>query len=227
MKISELAWLSVKRAVGDMGQSISYDEFCSQAKRQDAYLSNSIDRVFSDINAFFGRLVQLEKIPARIEGFDLKGKKGEELRIPFSSLLFKPNVIKAVFQFTDSGDYVNLPWSVFQNSIKLKYVKYDDRDVYVQYRLSMPSFRYEEILPLKKGESDSDVIDDNIDLYEKYGIMEEAMPLCIDFVDSLQNRDSDASLANNLMIQTESRMNGLNTHETLYLPNKVRSVFRL
>ena len=48
MRISELAWLSVKRAVGDMGQSISYKEFCAQTKRQDTYLSNSIDRVFSN-----------------------------------------------------------------------------------------------------------------------------------------------------------------------------------
>lgn len=226
MRISELAWLSVKRAVGDMGQSISYKEFCAQTKRQDAYLSNSIDRVFSDINAFFGRLVQLEKIPARIEGFDLSGKSGKELSIPFSSLSFKPNVIKAVFQFTDDGDYVNLPWSVFQNSAKIKFLKYDDREVYVQYRLSMPSFRYEDILPLEENE-DGTATDRNIDLYETYGIMEEAMPLCIDFVDSLQNRDSDASLANNLMIQTESRMSGLNTHETLYLPKAVRKVFKL
>ena len=131
-----------------------------------------------------------------------------------------------MFQFTDSGDYVNLPWSVFQNSIKLKYVRYDDREVYVQYRLSMPSFKYEDLLPLEENEDGTET-DNNIDLYETYGIMEEAMPLCIDFVDSLQNRDSDSSLANNLMIQTESRISGLNTHETLYLPKSVRKVFKL
>lgn len=226
MKLSKLAYLAIKRAVGDVGKNMSYSDFCAGKLADDAYLYDSSDRVFSDINAFFGRLVQLEKIPARIEGFDLSGKAKDSLSIPFSSLSFKPNVIKAVFQFTDSGDYVNLPWMVFQNAVKLKYVEYGDRDVYVQYRISLPSFDMSDIEPLTE-DSEGNVTDGNFDLYDRYGIMEEAMPLCIDYVDSMQNKDSDASLSNNLMIKTESRMSGLNTHETLYLPNKVKKARRI
>lgn len=231
MRLSELAFLSVKRAVGDMGNSMSYDDFCKGEAAKDAYVSNSVDRVFSDINAFMGRLVQLEKIPARIEGFDVSGSKdGNGLYIPFSELSFTPNAVKAVFQFTDSGDYVSLPWSVFQNGIKVRYAVYGDREAYVQYRLSLPSFRYSDIVPLKEETDDEGnvtTVDENIDLYETYGIMEEAMPLCMDYVDSLQNRDSDASSSNNLMIQTESRISGLCTHETLYLPKSVRRKIRI
>lgn len=227
MRLSELAYLAVKRAVGDMGKTMSYEDFCKGEAATDTYLSNSVDRVFSDINAFFGRLVQLERIPARIEGFDVSGrKKGNGVLIPFADLSFTPNVIKAVFQFRDDSDYVSLRWSVFQNGILIRETAYDDREVYVQYRLSMPSFRYSDVVGLEE-DSEGNVIDNNIDLYERYGIMEEAMPLCIDYVDSLQNRDSDASLANNLMIQTESRINGLSTHETLYLPKAVRRKIRI
>lgn len=227
MKLSELAYLSVKRAVGDMGKSMSYGDFCRGDAATDTYLSNSVDRVFSDINAFMGRLVQLEKIPARIEGFDVSGREmGNGVLIPFSDLSFTPNVIKSAFQLKDDGDYVSLRWSVFQNGVMVRDLAYDDRQVYVQYRISLPSFRYSDITQLE-SDSDGNVTDRNFDLYERYGIMEEAMPLCIDYVDSLQNRDSDASLANNLMIQTESRINGLNTHETLYLPKTVRRKFRI
>lgn len=227
MKLSKLAFLSVKRAVGDIGNEMSYREFCAGTAAKDAYVANSVDRVFSDINAFFGRLVQLERIPARIEGFDLSAKSDEGLCVPFSSLAFRPNVIKAVFQFTDAGDYVNLEWSVFQNGVKIKSLAYDDgRKTYVQYRLSMPSFSYSDIVAITDDEEGNEV-DGNIDLYDEYGIMEEAMPLCMDYVDSLQNRDSDASSSNNLMIQTESRITGLSTHETLYLPKSVRRKIRI
>lgn len=227
MKLSELAYLSVRRAVGDMGKEMSYERFCSGEATEDTYVSNSVARVFSDINAFFGRLVQMEKIPARIEGFTLtdEDKTDGFHLIPFSKLEFKPNVIKAVFQFKDDGSYVNLKWDTFQNGIRLPSVPYDGKRAYVQYRLSMPSFSYSDIKPLSTEEAE--VVDTNMDLYDVYGIMEEAMPLCMDFVDAMQNRDSDIAASNNLMVQTESRINGLSTHETLYLPNKVRRKFGL
>lgn len=228
MLLSKLAYLSVRRAVGDMGRTMSYSDFCEGKAEDDTYLSSSVGRVFSDINAFFGRLVQMEKIPAVIEGFDLSGKEGSpnplNYSIELSELSFKPNIIKAVMQFREDGSWVNLQWSVFQKSIRIRKLAYDDRMVYVQYRLSLPSFSYEDIVPLETDEQGM-VVDKNIDLYERYGIMEEAMPLCIDYVDAMQNRDSDIAASNNLMIQTESRMNGLNTHETLYLPNRVKRVF--
>lgn len=210
-----------------MGKSMSYGDFCKGNAATDAYLSNSVDRVFSDINAFMGRLVQLEKIPARIEGFDVSGReRGSGIFVPFSDLSFIPNIIKSAFQFRDDGDYVSLRWSVFQNGVLIRDIAYGDRQIFIQYRISLPSFRYSDIVQLE-SDSDGNISDKNFDLRERYGIMEEAMPLCIDYVDSLQNRDSDASLANNLMIQTESRINGLNTHETLYFPKSVRRKFRI
>lgn len=227
MYLSELAYECVRMSSGDVGSSLGYADFCDGKAQGDSYLSSSAGRVFGDINAFFGLAVQMEKLPARCEGFDLSGKGPDGLAIPLSGLSFKPNVVKAVFQYANGNDYVSIPWEIADGKIRIGCLPYrDGRKVWVEYRISLPMFSFSDIVPLTDN-GDGTVTDGNIELSDVYGIPNEIYPICVTYVSALQNMESNQALAVLQKRDAESYLQAVKTYETLHLPKSVRKVHRI
>lgn len=220
MTIGELAYECLKFSAGDTAFSLSFDDFCNGVQKDDDYLSYSYGRIFVDINAFFGILQQAEKVPLKQQAFNA-GDLEEGNEIPISSLKLKPYQIKNVFQFSNGSDWVNLDWTKTESeekgkTIRIEGARYKDRPVFVEYRPQVQYFRQSDVKPLKNGE------DVSVDLSEEYGISPEVYPICIDYVASRQNMESNQQLSVLQKRDAEAYINALGVDETPHNPSCIR-----
>lgn len=240
MKLSKLIYLCVKSATDLGDDAFTYLSFITGEAASDPDYSSSINRTIGDVNAFFQRLVSLEKIPALVEIANT-----DDGFINTKKLRVKPSKVISVFQKVGNG-YVTLEWRAEGRGYLSITSRYDlNRPVYIQYRPQVPYFTESDLPNVAVTESEdgypiyaykgnlygfgmeldeSDLLEaveeDDIDLDDAYGIGEQLTPLAMQWCRAFQN-DLDVAQGRAQMVDTESRIADVQVDEVLYVQDMV------
>lgn len=235
MKLSYLIYLSAKAAADYGDASFTYESYMSGEAQKDEDYASFIDKALTEVNAFLQRVSTLNKVPAVVESFTLT--KGQyQIAFPNS----KGRVI-TVFQYrNDQSNYDVLSYSHLGNAIFLrKPFRNEEGDtVWVQYRPKIEWYREADIIPIEATEYDGSIQylsngeyydsfteaeeANEVDLTEEYGLSNEILALCVDWVKARLMDSRTEGQAKE--IEVESRINDVTLDEVLITPYKVRRI---
>ena len=202
MLLSKLVFLCVKNVIYLDDSSFNYPGFCKGDFDNDNNYSTAINNVFSPLNEAISRLQDLDKIPYVVG----EVQPNEERIVDLSSLEKKPRRIVGLAVTDQFGNYKKLAFTMFGKDklrIKSSYSTFSTK-FYVEYQEHIETFSSFNIVPLEE-----DGTDNNIDLFETYGIDEAMSNYIMEYVQGKLQEPIAPELANMHLTRAESYFNNL------------------
>lgn len=235
MRLSRLIYECVKASTALHEVSFSFDEFMACLKEDgdrhttlwsSQEYSRSFDRSFRDINAFFLRLMELDDI---LPDFTVDVSEnivlGEDKEYHLDLSSYPINNIRTLFQYGYRHSKQYVLFDDFGEELILH--GYDEsRPVYLTYSVAIPRFSRADLNPYTLTD-DEEEVDENIDLTEQYHIPEKVFALCIDFVQAKQKDDYEPAVASAMMIEVESKLQGLRKENTGPFDDHIEVTFKI
>jgi|LAHS01.1.fsa_nt_gb hypothetical protein len=224
MLLSKLVYQSIIASdlLGD--GALSYDDLLKGIGSHNNDYARAINLAFVPLNEYFQRLSNLDQIRYAVEDVGLISS--DSLYIPLANLKNECKKVVSVFQYLEDGDYRTISYRLEGNQIRITGSWLLDKDVHVQYAINMPMFSYSDIpsITINSDESETTVGDD-VDLYSKYGITNNACSHAIEWVQGKLMEDSAPELANLHINHVESYLSGLDPVNIAFNQQRIEAKF--
>ena len=223
MLLSKLVFLSVKNVIYLNDPSFNYDGFCAGDFDNDIDYATNINNVFSPLNEAIARLQDLERIPYLVD----EVQPSADRIIDLSTLTRKPRRIVGVAVVDRYGNYVKLAFSPFgKNKIRINsaYSTIFNK-IFVEYAENIPVFSKNDIVETKIV--DDEVVDNNIDLFEQYGIDDAMSNYVMEYVQGKLLEPLAPDLANMHVTRAEAYFNNLSIAKKNFPQQVTQSKYRM
>ena len=201
MLLSKLVFLAVKNVIYLNDTSFNYEDFCAGDFDNDIDYATNINNVFSPLNEAISRLSDLDRIPYLCDEVTPSADRIVEL----SALSKKPRRIVGVAVVDRNGNYRKLAFTMFgRNQLRIK-TPYSTvfNKFFVEYVENIPTFSKSDIVELSNG------VDNNIDLYDEFGIDEAMANYIMEYVQGKLLEPLAPDLANMHVTRAEAYFNNL------------------
>lgn len=196
MKLSELVYLAVKKAIYYDDNSFTYESFIQHKFDGDPDYATNINNVFSPLNMAISELSDLERIPYIVDKVNI-----ENNAFSLSSLSKKVKEIVAIAYIDQyTGEIVPVPYHKFGNAIRL--TRPVNGDVYVEYKQLIPYLgignenNYEYIYSPLNNDGTRTLLSSHDVEMEDYGINDHMCTKIMEFIKGELNEGVASDLGN-------------------------------
>lgn len=221
MLLSKLVFLSVKNVIYLDDTSFNYEGFINGDFDNDVDYATNINNVFSPLNEAIGRLSDLERIPYIVEEVLVE----PDLTIDLSKCERKVRRVINVAQVGVDGSYRKLGHVMFGKG-KVRITSHFStffNKIFIEYKENIPSFSRMDIVPLEED----GIVDNNIDLFEEYGIDEQMSNYIMEYVQGKLLEPLAPELANMHITRAEAYFNNIGTVQSSFPQASTEHKYRI
>ena len=224
MELSKLVFLSVKNVIYLNDPAFNYVDFIKGDFNNNLDYATNINNVFSPLNEAISRLSDLERIPYIVEEVEVSNDCTVDLR----QCEKKIRQVVGLAQVGDDGSYRKLAFRQFgKDKIRIvsNFSTFKNR-FYIEYKENIPTFSNLNLMEVTYDEN-SDLVDNNIDLFEEYGIDEAMSNYIIEYVQGRLLEPLAPELANMHITRAEAYFNNLDIAKKSFPQQSVEKKYRV
>jgi hypothetical protein len=223
MKLSKLAYLCIKNVVYFDDSSFTYEEFLKGTFKDSPDYSVNINNVYTPLNEAIARLSDLERIPYRIEEFEVNNNF-----IDLTNRTGKPQIkeVLGVAKMTSMGTFRKVEHRKFGiDKLFVSDLFSPLKKVFVEYKEDIPTFNDSYIPTYDYSISDFDYSKDKE--MREYGITDSMCNYIIEYVSGRLQEPINADISNMHITRAEQYFANMKPTTSAFAQKVVRNTYRV
>ena len=226
MLLSKLVFLCVKNVIYLDDDSFNYDGFLQEDFDSDIDYATNINNVFSPLNEAISRLNDLERIPYQIREVHIAADRTIDLSVCKRTVGNHEVGVKRVVgvaQINSNGTYKKLAHTSFgKDKIRVISPYSPTSAIFVEYKENIPVFDRTDLVSVQPDEED-----ENIDLFNEFGIDEGMAQFIIEYVQGKLLEPIAPELANMHITRAEAYFANIGAVQPSFPQQRVETTYKV